>query len=149
MEQEIVEKPTIADKIAHIVHVLVDSQKSRFQVTGKFVAINFEEHRITGYCAMGALGCEIGYIDMENHSADTSDIMQAYGIGDRLVESEAADLPICPHCNIQEGYSCISDLVIHLNDRHDLTFAGIAGIIDNIDLSLFRDVDTDSLEDDY
>ena len=149
MEQEVVvnNNPTISDKIARVVNVLKESSMSRFQVIGHLIEANYDKKEIEGYCAMGALGCEIGLIDWTNQSAESGDVMHAYGLRDYLARKAEAKLPKCPYChNIDVEYDRISDLVIHLNDQHYVTFRGIADALENIDEKLFQDFNVDELE---
>lgn len=107
------------------VKVLRESHGKRRQVVGNYVKI--EDDKIVGYCALGALACEAGGVELTKGST-SNDGITSYSTLKILQSLKAYDLPFrntrCPICGTSRG--SILDLITHLNDIELLSFFDIA-----------------------
>lgn len=107
-----------------LTQTLIDSQKTRKQITGKYIDAywkNEDEMKIKGYCAMGALYCEAGEVnDMGNMKITSFDLFKLkYG----LKAKQIRETFICPRCKTEHLW--LGSYIVHLNDVHGKTFKQI------------------------
>jgi len=105
--------------------VLIESQKTRKQITGTLVRNYDKDGKPEDYCALGALGCEAGLIiNEEQLEKSTSSARDFYNT---IVEAYGADPTTIMECpNHGYNYSIsLSGVIFHLNDQHSWTFEQI------------------------
>jgi len=120
--------------------VLIESQTTRVQTTGRLINNTTKVKDIHQYCALGALACEMQLFSEKQssyHEDETyliqptqSEILRAYDIESILDENIE-----CSYCDgsYDEDYNKngiylsrdLSDYIVHLNDYHLKTFEEI------------------------
>ena len=106
--------------------ILIESQTKRKQ--------NFEclvgrdDGKIESYCAIGAIGCELGIITNEDYAHTTgSVIIKSF---EQLEISRGKDIP-CPICDSKRDLGL---LIVHMNDGHQQTFEQIGKYLEGLNL---------------
>ncbi len=107
-----------------LTQTLIDSQKTRKQITGQYTSVKTNDElitEITGYCAMGALYCESNNVNESGHVTVTSRdmLIKGYGIKVKQINCEY----MCPHCKNTVYH--LGSFIVHLNDHHGKTFRQI------------------------
>ena len=120
--------------------VLIGLQDKKHQLFGQYVQYDWNEKKVSGYCAMGLLACQADLVnpDWDNHTGRTSfnntSIFSAYGLEAKTEDEFPCPASILGHDKIDEDgdrvpcneeYQYIGDMVVHLNDAHKWTFKEI------------------------
>lgn len=122
-----------------IVEVLRESITTREQIFGDlfFWESIKGENQITGYCALGALACEIGMgTEHEDDPPTYAEIVEnGYGISNRL--KKAIECPLHRNDDTDERqcsqeFSRLTEMIPHLNDFHKQSFGELAKILDKL-----------------
>ncbi len=133
-----------------ISQVLIESQKTRKQITGSLFGINpTKVSDIKEYCALGTLYCEAGLIDdgQDGHivqSKGRTELMKYY-LGN--YEKSKIDHGDCMACVTTEityqeykSYSKehpyeiheLADYIVHMNDYHVMSFEEIGRVLEKL-----------------
>lgn len=104
--------------------VLIDSQKTRKQMTGGLVMPNFAEPK--SYCALGALACENGLF--ENGVPEYVDIIKSYGTDPTIM----VELPN-GHETLAGQSIMLVGAIWRLNDSYGWSFKKIGKWIEKLE----------------
>ena len=103
--------------------VLIDSERTRVQTTGRLTRLN-NKHEIESYCALGALGCEVNILTKETPIVSNyATILLAYGLDSQLKKSVKSQHSLDDKS--KNEYDDLDDLIVHYNDSLHWSFKKI------------------------
>ena len=118
-----------------ISQVLIESQKTRKQTTGRLVRNFDHEGKPQDYCALGALACEQGLINSAHDmgTLDYSTILKSYGIKYNLLNFFKMPRKSIKYADCEGDLYPLITLIYKLNDRYEWSFKQIGKYIKKLE----------------